>query len=195
MNIKKLIAGLAAVSVLLMFTSTALAAEAVDETETEPLPTRTMAVSVEDITAVMEQLEEYDKELDMLARLVYAEARGVDSKAEQAAVIWCALNRADAGYASGTISSVVRARSQFAYSSRLPVKEVFRSLAEDVVIRWLLEKRGVAYVGRVLPSNYLYFAGRNGHNWFRKTYRSSNYWDWSLPDPYEEPSIAAIPAA
>ena len=192
---KKLIAGLAAVSVLLLFASTALAAGPVDETETEPQPARTMAVSVEDITAVMEQLEEYDVELDMLARLVYGEARGVNSRAEQAGVIWCALNRVDAGYSNGTISSVVRARSQFAYSSRLPVKESLRSLAEDVVIRWLLEKRGVAYVGRVLPSDYLYFAGRNGHNWFRKTYRSNHYWDWSLPDPYEEPATAAISAA
>ena len=194
MNIGKLIAGLAAVCVLLLFTGTALAAEPVDETYTEPQPVRTMAVSVEDITAVMEQLGEYDEEMDMMARLVYAEARGVNSKAEQAAVIWCALNRVDAGYADGTISGVIRARSQFAYSSRLPVKERFKLLAKDVLIRWLLEKRGVAYVGRVLPSGYLYFAGRDGHNWFRKAYRSKEYWDWSLPDPYEEP-VADTPAA
>jgi hypothetical protein len=119
----------------------------------------------------------------------------VDSKAEQAAVMWCVLNRLDAGYWGDSLSRVVRARSQFAYSSGLPVRENFRELAQDVMMRWLLEKRGVEDVGRVLPHDYYYFSGHGGHNWFRKSYRSDNYWDWSLPDPYEVPAETAVPAA
>jgi hypothetical protein len=67
-------------------------------------------------------------------------------------------------------------------------------IAQDVMIRWLLEKRGITEVGRVLPSDYLYFAGRGGRNWFRKTYRSDDYWDWSLPDPYDETTAVIKPA-
>lgn len=183
MRFKKLIAGLAAIC-MLCASGTAFAAAPDEEPESDDQSAFTMVVSVEDITDVMEQLKEYDDELDMLAKLVYAEARGIRSKAEQAAVIWCVLNRVDAGFSKGTISSVVRARSQFAYSSKKPVKKGFRNLARDVVIRWLLEKQGVEDVGRVLPKDYLFFAGRGGHNWFRKRYSSSKYWDWSLPDPY-----------
>lgn len=146
-----------------------------------------MTVTVEDITAVSEQLADMDAEIDMLARLVYAEARGVDSTMEQAAVIWCVLNRVDAGYSDGTIEGVVTAHAQFAYSSRTELTDEFQALARDVVTRWLLEKQGIENVGRVLPSDYLYFAGRNGHNRFRTAYRGNGeYWDWSLPDPYTE---------
>ena len=191
MDIRKLIAGLTVVC-MLSFSGTALAVSPQDAGEQAE---HVVVVSVEDITAVMEQLTEYEEDLDVLARLVYAEARGIQSKAEQAGVIWCALNRVDTGYWGDTISDVVRARSQFAYSSSTPVNEGFRDLAQDIVVRWLLEKRGITDVGRVLPTDYLYFAGRDGHNWFRKTYRSDEYWDWSLPDPYEEPTAALYPAA
>ncbi len=191
MDIRKLIAGLAVVCIL-SFSGSALAVSPEGAGEAEE---HTVVVSVEDITAVMEQLTEYEEDLNVLARLVYAEARGIQSKAEQAAVIWCVLNRVDKGYWGDSISGVVRARSQFAYSSSTPVNDGFLELAKDVVVRWLLEKRGITDVGRVLPANYLYFAGRNGHNWFRKTYNSSSYWDWSLPDPYEEPTAAVEPAA
>ncbi len=192
--IKKLISGLA-VTCILCFTGTALAAGPAEEPETSQETDYTMEISVEDITAVMEQLGEYDTELDMLAQLVYAEARGVVSEAEQAAVIWCVLNRYDAGFWGDSIPRIIKSRSQFAYSSRIPVKDNYRELAQDVLIRWLLEKRGITSVGRVLPSDYYYFAGRNGHNWFRKGYRSNEYWDWSLPDPYEAPALSADSAA
>jgi hypothetical protein len=194
MNIKKLIAGLAVIC-MLCYSSTAFAEAPEEAPESEDQTVYTMVVSVQDITDVMEQLKEYDDELDMLAKLVWAEARGINSKAEQAAVIWCVLNRVDAGFSKGTISSVVRAHSQFAYSSGAPVKEGLRDLARDVVIRWLLEKRGIVDVGRVLPCNYLYFAGHDGHNWFRKSYHSRKYWDWSLPDPYAIQPETLEPAA
>ena len=128
-----------------------------------------------------------DSEIDMLARLVWAEARGVGSTMEQAAVIWCVLNRVDNGAWGDTITDVVTAPHQFAYDEHTPVKDEFRALAQDVVKRWIYEKLGAEDVGRVLPSGYLYFAGRHGHNRFRLEYDGNGeYWDWSLPSPYTE---------
>lgn len=127
-----------------------------------------------------------DDEIDMLARLIYAEARGVDSTMEQAAVVWCVLNRVDSGHRGDTIAEVVTAHGQFAYSRKTPVKDELRELAMDVVVRWMREKQGLEDVGRVLPSEYVYFAGHGGHNWFRDAYCGGEYWDWSLPDPYAE---------
>ena len=126
-----------------------------------------------------------ESDITLLAKLLWGEARGVDSKAEQAAVVWCVLNRVDAGYADGTIEGVVTAKYQFTgYKSYHPATEEFMNLAEDVLCRWYAEKQGEDNVGRTLPKDYLYFNGSNGRNWFRKEYKSTTYWDWSLPDPY-----------
>lgn len=38
-----------------------------------------------------------EADLELIAQTVWAEARGVESRAEQAAVVWCILNRVDAG--------------------------------------------------------------------------------------------------
>ena len=128
-----------------------------------------------------------DAEIDMLAQLVWGEARGVKSKAEQAAVVWCVLNRVDDDRWGGTIEEVVTQSAQFCYNKRFPVKAHLRELAEDVVGRWVDEKLGGEDVGRVLPREYCFFAGRDGHNWFRMQYEGDGtYWDWSLPDPYHE---------
>lgn len=127
-------------------------------------------------------VEPTDDEIRLIAQVIWAEARGVDSRMEQAAVAWCILNRVDAGY--GSIEEVVTAPAQFAYRRGLPVKEAMYELAKDVAARWVQEKRGAVEVGRVLPEDYLWFAGHGGHNWFRCEYRSKAYWDWSLPDPY-----------
>lgn len=143
----------------------------------------TVTVTVDDIIAVTEQLQGYDSEINILAQLVYAEARGVDDTEEQAGVIWCVLNRVDA--TGETIKEVVTSPHQFAYHRGLPVKADFQVLAKDVLTRWLLEKRGIIDVGRVLPADYLYFAGHGGHNWFRNKYLHGKYWRWDCRDPYE----------
>ena len=136
--------------------------------------------------AVAAQLEDYSEAIDTIAKVIWGEARGVNSKAEQAGVAWCILNRADCRETQepSDVIAVATARYQFAYSRSAPVTEELRELAQDVVIRWLLEKQGVSDVGRVLPKEYIYFAGRNGHNWFRDKYRGGKYWGWGLPDPY-----------
>lgn len=129
-----------------------------------------------------EQIDETD--VDMLARLIWGEARGC-SKTEQAAVAWCVLNRVDAGFAP-TMQGVITAPSQFTgYRNTNPATQEHKELAADVLQRWYLEKMGVENVGRVLPNNYLYFAGNGIGNIFRTTYKNGVRWNWSLPSPYE----------
>lgn len=125
-----------------------------------------------------------DAEIDMLAKLLWGEARGVDSDTEKAAVIWCVLNRVDAGY--GDIAEVVTAPNQFVgYRQNNQSCPEMITLCIDVMTRWYAEKDGQADVGRVLPQEYLYFSGDGVRNHFRNTYTGGTVWDWSLPSPYE----------
>lgn len=128
-----------------------------------------------------------EADVEMLARLIYTEARGVKSKTEQAAVVWVVLNRLDnPNRLQKTIAEVVCAPYQFDYRPWVPVTDEFKALAVDVLERWKREKAGAEDVGRVLPPEYQYFEGWGGRNWFSAKWRSDEYWDWSLPSPYED---------
>lgn len=127
------------------------------------------------------------EEVEMLAKTIWAEARGVPSTARQAAVAWCALNRLDAGTFGDTLAEVLSKPYQFAYDPASPVTDEFLALADDVLYRWYLEQNGVEDVGRTLPEDYLFFEGDGLENHFRKEYeKTGDTWDWSLPDPYRE---------
>lgn len=128
-----------------------------------------------------------EADVEMLARLIYTEARGVKSKTEQAAVVWCVLNRLDnPERLENSIAEVVCAPYQFDYRPWAPVTDEFAELAQDVLERWQLEKRGKVDVGRVLPAEYLYFEGWGGRNWFSAEWKSQEYWGWELASPYED---------
>ena len=142
-----------------------------------------------------------EADVDMLARLIYTEARGVKSKTEQAAVVWVVLNRLDnPNRLQKTIADVVTAPYQFDYRPWAPVLPEFEELAADVLERWQAEKRATAGspaspggasrsaedVGRVLPPEYQYFEGWGGRNWFSAKWKSGEYWDWGLASPYED---------
>lgn len=149
-----------------------------------------------------------EADVEMLARLIYTEARGVKSKTEQAAVVWVVLNRLDnPNRPQKTIADVVTAPYQFDYRPWAPVLPEFEELAEDVLERWEREKNGVEDVGRatagspaspggasrsaedvgrVLPVEYQYFEGDGGRNWFSAEWKSQEYWDWGLASPYED---------
>ena len=122
--------------------------------------------------------------IELLGRTIWGEAEGVTETAEQAAVAWCVLNRVDASGKS--IEEVVTAPRQFVgyYRVNGDVPEQFLQLAEDVLLRWRLEKTGSENVGRVLPAEYIYFHGDGVRNYFRKAYQSTDHWDWSLKSPY-----------
>lgn len=123
-------------------------------------------------------------ELQTLAKIVYREARGIPQKSHQAAVIWCILNRVDDGYWGDDIITVATYPNAFAWRPDTPVEEEFMDLAIDVVTRWNWEKQGLNDVGRTLPATYLYFTGDGDFNYFTEEWKGTEYWDWSLPDPY-----------
>ncbi len=142
-----------------------------------------------------------EADVEMLARLIYTEARGVKSKTEQAAVVWVVLNRLDnPNRLQKTIAEVVCAPYQFDYRPWVPVTDEFKALAADVLERWQAEKRATAGspaspggasrsaedVGRVLPVEYQYFEGWGGRNWFSAKWKSQEYWGWGLASPYED---------
>ena len=128
-----------------------------------------------------------DEEVVMLAKTIWAEARGVPSVARQAAVGWCALNRLDNGAFGSTLAEVLSTPKQFAYYEESPVTPELLALAEDVLTRWYAEHLGDTDAGRTLPSDYLYFEGDGKENHFRKTWiGTGEEWDWSLQSPYEE---------
>lgn len=141
-----------------------------------------MVVEMEPVEAAQAEIVLDEAEVDLLARTIYAEARGC-STMEQAAVAWCVLNRVDAGY--GDIEAVLTAPHQFAtWSGEVPREQL--DIAADVLMRWEREKAGESDVGRVLPREYLWFTGNGSENLFRDAYEGGEYWDWGLESPYEE---------
>ena len=133
-----------------------------------------------------EALPATETEQRMIAQTVWAEARGVKTREEQAAVVWCILNRLDAGGYGSTLEEVVSAPNQFAWHPESPVQEGLLELTKDVLRRWQAEKRGQADAGRVLPAEYLFFEGDGVENHFQDEWKGGREWDWSLPDPYGE---------
>lgn len=136
-----------------------------------------------------------EKEVIMLAQTIYAEAQslqwngdfqGMSYRGRQAAVAWCALNRLDNGHYGDSLEAVLSAPNQFAWRSNTKVTEDMYWLAEDVLNKWWAEKCSGQVTGRTLPSEYLFFVGSDGENYFRREYDSTDTWDWTFPDPYKE---------
>ena len=168
----------ALISLLCLTSCTARTPEATPE----PLPTLPEETVIPEPSPTPEPWSE--EEVTVLAKMVWGEARGGPSDTEKAACVWCALNRVDHGY--GPLVTVVTAPYQFVgYDADNPVDDEIEALCEDVLSRWYAEKDGEADVGRVLPSDYLWFTGDGKRNHFRNAYRGGQIWDWSLPTPYE----------
>lgn len=139
------------------------------------------------VEAVQEPEQEDDLDtLFALARTVWGEARGCNTT-EQAAFVWCVLNRVDRPEWPDNPLSVVEQPGQFAgYDPEYPVWPEILVVVEDVLARWELEKTGAGDVGRVLPKEYVFFEGDGEHNYFRTEYRGGDIWDWGLESPYED---------
>lgn len=123
-------------------------------------------------------------EREALAKVVYGEARGCE-KMEQAAIVWCILNRVDSKDPAfpDTIAKVIVQPGQF-YSRvpDYPVEDDILALVNDIVDDWEIGLDD----DRVLPEEYVFYVGDGAHNHFRKEIGSSLEWDWSLPNPYED---------
>lgn len=129
-----------------------------------------------------------EADVEMLAKTIWGEARGVESTTEKAAVAWCILNRVDGKeYAcGGDIEYVVTFPGQFVgYAEDNPVTTECKEIAADVLTRWAAEKAGVEDVGRVLPKTYIFMRGDGKRNYFTDEWKGDDNWDWSLPSPYE----------
>lgn len=155
-------------------------------TDTTYEPTESIVEpTTEEYNVVYSTTDEYSAII--IAKTIYGEARGIWSITEQACIAWTILNRVDCY--SGTVESIVTEPNQFAYSYYFPTVDDFGrdlvSLAKDVMGRWEAEKNGIVDVGRVLPSDYMWYGGNGYHNYFRNSYEGGNTWDYSLGSPYE----------
>lgn len=147
--------------------------------DAEPVVTPSPVIDVEEV---------YKNDIPLIAKTVWGEARGC-STMEQAAVIWCILNRVDSeGYGFGHgIEYVVTFPYQFhGYNPNNPVTDEIYELTVDVLTRWEMEKNGQSDVGRVLPKEYLYFSGNGIENTFRTEYTGGNVWNWNSTNPYTD---------
>lgn len=128
-----------------------------------------------------------DQDVIAVSLAAWGEYRGY-SDTEVAAVVWCILNRVDSQdpYFPDTIYGVVTQSLQFhGYKPYNPVDERIKAIVIDVFDRWCAEKAGAVNVGRVLPQDYLYFTGDGRHNSYTTVYQGTDYWNWSLPSPYD----------
>lgn len=148
--------------------------------------TPTTSTPAGDVEILTYELDPYV--VSLIAKTIYGEANVVKSTAQQAAVAWCIFNRADSDdpYYPDTVEGVITQPHQFAgYNADNPVTEELYALAADVMLRWMAEKDGDQNVGRTLPADYIFFTGDGESNHFTNTYKGTDFWDWSLPDPYE----------
>lgn len=134
-----------------------------------------------------ENIEHRQEEIEALCKTVWGEARGC-SKTEQAAVVWCALNRVEDERFPNDIISVLTQENQFnGYDESYPIDSSIYVLVNDVLNRWYIEDESLGDVGRVLPKDYCWFLGNGTENVFRNSYNGDyNIWDWSFMSPYEE---------
>lgn len=150
------------------------------------------------ITAEMAEQKEFEESLQgflnehyadavAMAGVMYAEARGLDTR-EQSMVAWCILNRWDTQRYGSTLHDVIWARAQFAHS-RKTVSDNGTDLlwlAQDVLTRWYREKHGEQNVGRTLPEGYCFYYGNGKHNLFRTKNSGAGAYDFGLENPYEK---------
>lgn len=124
------------------------------------------------------------EDIERMSKTVWGEARGC-TPTEQAAVVWCILNRVDDPRWPSTIEEVCITSQFNGYNPANPVDPDIYVLTMDVYVRWVREHTGEQDVGRVLPASYCFFYGDGKHNHFQKSFGADEVWDWSLPSPYE----------
>lgn len=169
------------------------ATQITQDTEIEPIPINYIpeAESIAETLNFASETEPpkayTEEEAVMCAKVLYGECKDCEDRQNQACVVWTILNRVDSG--EGTIAEVITRPSQFYYKEHFPIKEELLKLAKDVLDRWEREHNGEIDVGRVLPSEFKWYASArkgDGTHRFRNAHDYPfDYWDFSLPNPYE----------
>lgn len=170
-------------------TTTVLARDAQDDltvpakaTMTQPLPHSREEAEVGsefdpvDYNALVPAADPAD--MRRLAQMVWGEARGVELKVEQEAVIWCVFNRIDDPRFPDTIAEVCTHSQFHGYDPDNPVEPEFYDMALRVWNEWNRLHLGDPTAVRTLPVEYVYFHGDGERNWFRTEYEEfENFWE------------------
>lgn len=170
-------------------TMTVLARDAQDDltvpakaTRTQPLPHSREEAEVGsesdpvDYNALVPAADPAD--MRRLAQMVWGEARGVELKVEQEAVIWCVFNRIDDHRFPDTIAEVCTQSQFHGYDPDNPVEPEFYDMALRVWNEWNRLHLGDPTAVRTLPVEYVYFHGDGERNWFRTEYEEfENFWE------------------
>ena len=111
-----------------------------------------------------------EEDIDMLAKLVFAEAGGC-SEDEQRLVVWTVFQRVDSSDHDfkdmNTIEAVVTAPYQFAYRPKSPILENIRTMCEAEISKWANFEKPPTIEPYAPTLPYLFFEGDGYHNWFR----------------------------
>lgn len=129
---------------------------------------------VNEIACIHKPWEVSEEDAKLLAQVTWCEARGCDQR-QQAAVMWCVLNRVDDPRFPDSVRGVILQENQFYYLPDAPVTEELLALAVDTLARWQMEDLLIDS-GRVLPENFLWFSGDGTKNTFRTEYRGGETW-------------------
>lgn len=111
-----------------------------------------------------------EEEIDMLAKLVCAEAGGCSAD-EQRLVIWTVFQRVDSAdwdfRNMNDITAVVTAPNQFAYSQKAPIIESIRAICAEEISKWANFENPPTLEPYAPSLPYYFFEGDGYHNWFR----------------------------
>jgi len=143
----------------------------------QPEPTETVIQS-EDNPVNSEALCQVDtkapcseRELDMLAKTVWGEARGC-SPDEQRLVVWTVFQRVDDGEWGDTIEDVITNPGQFTgYDEQNPIDPDIYTLCSEEAKKWRQGEPAPLFAPYATIRPYLYFDGDGTSNWFRKDYQ------------------------
>ena len=146
-------------SVLLVVLVLALATPSAAEAEADYIAPEITAPATPE--PVIQEPEAEADPAEYLVKTIYGEARGC-STTEQAAVVWCVLNRVDdeSGLWPDDIVAVVTQPSQFhGYDPDHPVLPELLTLAKMFLPAGKSRTAAWAMWGGVLPREYTYFSG------------------------------------
>lgn len=186
-----------------------LSVEKVDQWAAQIMTQELNAAQQEVITAISTDVDlfckgpvdEQESLIEVLAKICTNEIGGLTdetaystTRMEEAAVVWCVLNRAGYAATPEQVIQTCKERNQFAYRHYTQPDADIMCTVEDVLIRWIFENHNWcatesvvdSTVGRTLPATYLFFTGDGEHNHFREAFKSTEHWDWCYADPYAQ---------